>query len=219
MSKIPDQKLVWDKKHNAGEHEVLRHTPSPLVKLSEPYFPKLSYILELGCGVGRDAEFFAQKGYKVVATDGSKVVINQDKKHFADSGIKFSVLDMQEPMPYPVESFDVVYANLSLHYYSHKKTREIVEEIARILKDDGLLAFACKSTDDFHHGNGEEVEKDVFVSEEGHVRHLFSLAYTRKLLDDLFDIKHLDKIEEEYNGQKSNIVRCIARKQCKKGGE
>ena len=135
----------------------MRHSPSPLSELAEPYFPRQSQILELGCGVGRDAVFLAKNGHKVLATDSSEVVIKQDRQHFPDSGVEFTVLDMQEPFPYMPKSFDVVYTNLSLHYYSHQKTREIVEDIARILKADGILAFACKSVDDFHHGNGEEV--------------------------------------------------------------
>jgi SAM-dependent methyltransferase len=209
---IPDQKVVWDKKHSAGDHEKLRHVPSPLANLAEPYFPRQSYILELGCGVGRDAEFFAQKSHKVLATDGSEVVIKQNQGYLASAGIEFEILDMQDPLPYQDGSFDVVYANLSLHYYSHDKTREIMKQIARVLKITGLIAFACKSTDDFHHGNGEEVEENIFVSPKGHVRHLFSVGYTKQLLEVLFDIQYLDKIEEEYNGQHSNIVRCVAKK-------
>lgn len=211
MSKIPDQRPVWERKHSAGEHEALRHSPSPLAGLAEPLFPRHSRILELGCGVGRDAIFFASKGHTVIATDGSPTVIQQDKAHFPNRGIEFEVLDMQEPLPFLASSFDVIYANLSLHYYTHEKTREIVEEIAKKLKPRGVLAFACKSVDDFHHGNGEEVEKDVFVSPKGHVRHLFSIDYTKDLLAGLFTIEHLDTVEEEYNGEKSNILRCVAK--------
>lgn len=209
---IPDQKPVWDRKHSTGEHEDLRHTPSPLAKLVEPKFPRRAYILDLGCGVGRDAVFFAKKGHKVIATDVSEIAIEQDKQHFLDSGVEFGVLDMREPLPYPAESFDVVYANLSLHYYSHKVTREIVERIAKVLKKNGILVFACKSVDDFHHGNGTEVEKDIFVSPKGHVRHLFSVPYTKQLLQGLYDIDFLDVVEEEYNGEKSNLVRCVTKK-------
>lgn len=219
MSKIPDQKPVWERKHSAGEHENLRYTPSPFSKIAEPKFPRAAAILELGCGVGRDAVFFAQHGHKVIATDSSETVIEQDLHHFPDAGVEFRVLDMREPLPYPAESFDVVYSNLALHYYSHQQTKEIVKEIFRKLTTGGLLAFACKSVDDFHHGNGEEVEKDVFVSSKGHVRHLFSIPYVKKLLDGLYDIEYLDTIEEEYNGERSNILRCIARKSSKNWGE
>lgn len=209
---IPDQKPIWDRKHSQKDHEELRHKPSPLVRIAEPMFKRQSKILELGCGVGRDAVFLHRHGHDVVATDSSEIAIEQDLDHFGELNIKFIVLDIQDPLPYKPESFDVVYANLSLHYYSHQKTREIIEEIYRLLKPDGFLAFACKSVDDFHHGNGEEVEENIFVSAKGHVRHLFSKEYTVELLEGLFAVKYLDTVEELYSGEKSNILRCIAKK-------
>ena len=33
--------------------------------------PSKSYILDFGCGSGRDSKYFLQKGYKVKAIDGS----------------------------------------------------------------------------------------------------------------------------------------------------
>ncbi len=207
---IPDQTPVWDRKHDLGQHENLRHTPSPLARLAEPSFKRQSAILELGCGVGRDAVFFAKQGHHVVATDSSVVVIQQDKKQFSDSGVGFFIVDMRKDLPYETASFDVAYANLSLHYYSHEMTPKIIKEIWRVLKPGGIIAFACKSVEDVHYGNGEEVEKNVFVSATGHVRHLFSINYAQQLLIKKFKIEHLDEVEEDYNGKHSNIVRCIA---------
>ena len=174
--------------------------------------------MELGCGVGRDGIFFAQQGHHVLATDASDVVIEQDQERFSDSSVSFEVMDMREPFPYPAESFDVVYANLSLHYYTHEETRRIVERVAEVLKLGGVFAFSCKSVDNTVLGNGEEVEKDVFVSETGHARHLFSEPYTRLLLNGLFQIDYLHIGDEDYNGTESNILQCVATKPFEKQG-
>ena len=213
---IPDQKLVWEEKHGARQHEALRHTPSPLAELAEPMFPRRSRILDLGCGVGRDAEAFAKKGHRILAADVSKVAIEQNRQIFTDSGIEFRILDMRDPLPYAKESFDVVYANLSLHYYSDQKTREVVKEIARVLKPSGTFAFACKSYDNLHN-SGTEIEKNIFVSGNGVVIHLFSKDYARYLVNGLFAIEFLDEVDEEYNGRYSKIVRCVAKKSAKTG--
>lgn len=210
---IPDQRSVWDGKHAAGNHEPIRYLSSSLAKLAEPKFPRHSKILELGCGVGRDAVMFEKKGHSVTATDISKVVVMQNEAKFADSSVEFVVLDMQKPLPYSSETFDVVFANLSLHYYTDRKTREILKEITRVLKNGGLLVFACKSVDDFHYGSGKEIEKDVFVSASGHVRHLFSIPYAKQLLEGNFDTELLEPAEGEYVGEKGHFVYCIARKQ------
>jgi SAM-dependent methyltransferase len=210
--KIPDQRPIWDRKHGEGQHESIRTEPSTLAQLVEPKLPAQSKVLDLGCGVGRDVVFFAGKGHNVLATDFSEVVIRQNREQFADSGVKFEVLDMTRPLAFPDGSFDAVHANLSIHYFDHATTKKVVQEIARVLKPSGIFAFSCKSTNDFHYGNGEEVEKDVFVSKTGHVRHLFSIPYTYQLLESLFEIDSLKEIEEEYTGQKSMMIQCIARK-------
>jgi SAM-dependent methyltransferase len=167
--------------------------------------------LELGCGVGRDALFFGSKGHTVLATDSSEVVVNQNKQLYDYHNVRFETLDMRQPLPYESE-FDVVYSNLSLHYYTHENTREIIENIAKVLKEGGILAFSCKSKDEVRTKDAQLVEKDVFVDPKGHALHLFSMQYVRKLLDGLFEITHLDEVEEEYNGRVSSIVRCVVRK-------
>jgi SAM-dependent methyltransferase len=209
---IPDQKTVWEKKHSMGEHESFRGDPSPFAQIVAGKIAKRSKILELGCGVGRDAIFFASKNHIVIATDFSEVVIKRDAQIFHDSSVNFQVLDMSQTFPFEGGSFDVVYANLAIHYYLDTDTRKIVAEIARVLKSGDLFAFACKSVNDFHYGNGEEVEKDVFVSSKGHVRHLFSEEYARDLVKEKFEVIFLDEVVETYSGEKSAMVRCIARK-------
>jgi len=211
MPSIPDQIPLWERKHAEGVHENLRHQPSPLAELTEHYFVDTSNILELGCGVGRDAEFFVNCGHSVVATDSSIVVIEQDRQHFANIGIQFDVLDMRGALPYINDTFDVVYANLSLHYYSHKDTKRIVQNIKGVLKAGGVLVFSCKSVENLELGSGDEVEEGVFVSDSGHVRHLFSEEYTRRLLKGLFEIEYLDVTDEVYNGQESSVLRCVAK--------
>ncbi len=208
---IPDQTIVWNKKHGEGDHEMLRGSPSPLAEIAEPYFQRQSNILELGCGVGRDAVYFASKGHNVLATDSSDVVIGQNKQRSAVDGVEFALLDIQKEFPYEPESFDVVYANLALHYYSAEKTRETVASITQVLKTGGVLAFACKSKDEARTNGAKEVEDNVFVAPNGRALHLFSVEYARQLVADSFEVLHLDEVDEEYGGRESSIVRCIAR--------
>jgi 2-polyprenyl-3-methyl-5-hydroxy-6-metoxy-1,4-benzoquinol methylase len=43
-------------------------------------FPSKSYLLEIGCGSGRDAAFMHQKGYDILAIDGSREMIAEAKR-------------------------------------------------------------------------------------------------------------------------------------------
>lgn len=208
----PDQNDLWNAKHSKNEHGKYRDEPAPFAKTSLEYFPERANILEVACGVGSGASFFAGQGHDVLATDFSQVVIDQDKSYFDQPRLEFAQLDVsRHPLPFPDQQFDVVYSHLGLHYTPDKLTRATFTELHRVLKDDGILAFACKSTKDSSYGVGDEIEKDVFV-DRGHLRHLFTTVYAQELLQDKFDILLLQDKQEEYGDTRSAFVWCIAKK-------
>ena len=209
---IPDQKQLWNKKHGAGDHEVFRNEPTSFAKIVEPKLKRTSKILELGCGIARDAAFFASHGHKVLATDFSSKVINRNKQIFGHSGLRFDILDISKPYEFKDGSFDVVYSHLSLHYYSDESTKKIFKEVARVLKLQGIFAFACKTPDDPNYGDGQEAEPGLFVSNGGHARHFFNESYARQLLRADFQTGSITEIKEQYGTQYSAFIRCIAKK-------
>lgn len=207
---IPDQTKVWDKKHGNNEHEILRDSPSPLAELTKTYLPVSVTILELGCGVGRDARYFATLGHTVLATDSSTVAIHQNLDLHPAENVSYEVFDLKTGLP-TADKHDAIYANLSLHYFTDADTKQIFKNIAASLVPDGILAFACKSKDSFRTDGAEQVEKNVFVAPNGHAMHLFSIAYAQEVLGDAFKVLYIDEINEEYMGRTSDIVRCIAK--------
>lgn len=209
---IPDQIRMWDSKHGEKDHEGLRGSPSPFAQIVSDYLKPNSKILELGCGVGRDSAYFAGLGHSVLATDGSSVVIDQNVSRQSDDNVEYQVLDMRDLSGLKVGNFNVVFANLSLHYYLDKQTREIVTEITKLLSPDGILAFACKSHDITRTEHADEVETSVFVAPNGHATHMFTKEYAQDLVSTDFETLFLDEVDEEYMGRVSGIVRCIAEK-------
>lgn len=211
MSAIPDQKALWNGYHERGVMAELSYTPSSFATSIENELPPRSHILELGCGSGGDARYFAKLGHQVIATDFSEVVIEQNKQHPADS-VDFRVMDMSQPMPFDDAAFDIAYAHLSLHYYSDVKTKEIVSEISRVLKSRGRFFFRCKSVHSSEYGVGDEIEENTFVS-NGHVRHLFTVEYAREILGGLFDVDKVERGHGDLYGREADFVDCWATKQ------
>lgn len=212
MTDIPDQTKLWDEKHGADEHAAHRAGPAPFGLLAEPFFPRTSRLFEIGCGVGSESKFFADNGHDVLATDISEVVLAQDREYYKGTPISFETLDVSQPLPFNDGAFQVVFSHLALHYYSDAATRAIFSELKRVLETDGILAFACKSTNDSKYGIGEELEKDMFLAKGKHVRHFFTVDYVRSLIGDDYEILELDEVVEHYSKDKSALVRCIARK-------
>lgn len=209
---IPEQKPMWNAKHAAKSHDFMRGEHSLLAVRLAALLPANARILELGCGVGRDAEYFATQGYRVVATDFSEEVIEQNKALSGSNTISYSVLDMQEPLPYDSGAFDAVYAYLSLHYYTKEQTEAIIAEIHRVLKPSGILAFACKSYDSVRIDNASMVAPDVYVDKSGHALHVFTVDYTKQLTENLFSKNILEEKQETYMGRDSLVVTYLGTK-------
>jgi SAM-dependent methyltransferase len=173
-----------------------------------------SRLLELGCGPGVDAAFFAGQGHTVLATDFSESLIEADTERFAGvEGLAFLAADTQEAIANQAElpdaSFDVVYARLSLHYFDHAATQSAFQHIARVLRPGGLLAFMCKSTDDPLYGKGVELEPDVF--ESAHRRHFFSEAYARSLLSGRWQEPQITAKSGDLYGSPSAWIEVVVR--------
>ena len=107
--------------------------------------------------------------------------------------------------------FDVVYARLSLHYFTNVEIKIIFTAIANKLNRNGILVFLCKSTKDPLYDQGELIEKDMY-SLNGHVRHFFSEKYAKECLKDKFEIKTLESSDEFFSGDKSSFIKVICTK-------
>lgn len=206
-----DQKQLWNNAHQKGEMSHYFSKPADfaeeVIKIIKPH----SNILELGCGIGNDSIAFAKAGHKILATDFSDVAISRNLKQFREvSGLTFKVLDINERTSFNNDEFDIVYARLSLHYFTNEETRSIFDEIHRMLKPNGLLCFVCKSISDPLYGKGVKIEKDMFAYKD-HVRHFFSEEYAKSLLENSFKIEKMKSGDEKFYGNDSAFVQVIAK--------
>ena len=84
-------------------------------------------------------------------------------------------LDMVDNFPFKDESFSLIIADLSLHYFDNETTIHIMNEIRRILKKNGILLSRVASINDFNFGAGigEELENNFY----------FEGGYSKKFFD------------------------------------
>lgn len=94
-------------------------------------------IIELGCGLGEAAVYFAKKGAEVVATDISGGMCELAKKVAQKHGVTISTTQAYaDKIPFPNESFDIVYAANLLH---HVDVEAAIKEARRVLKPGGMF--------------------------------------------------------------------------------
>lgn len=208
---MTDQQAIWNKAHTAGGLDHYANIPTSFAKEVQEIIPPNTYILELGCGAGNDAIFFAEQGHKILSTDFSEVAIEKNKKIYNNKNLTFSVMDCSKLMDFLEQTFDIIYTRLSLHYFTDAVTKNIFAELPRILKPLGYLCFLCKSINDPLYGKGQEIEKDMF-NNNGRIRHFFSEEYTKEYLGDMFSIVKLESGQEKFYGEPSAFVKVIAQK-------
>lgn len=105
-------------------------------------------FLEIGCGDGQAAVFFARNGYIVSAFDKSEIAIANGKALAENIGVNVNFF-RADILTYKIEkNFDVIYSSGSLQYVPPKKRKAFFEMIQSQTKVGGvnaLIVFVDKS--------------------------------------------------------------------------
>ncbi len=104
-------------------------------------FSKGEHVLDLGCGGGRDAKFFTQRGLKVLGIDNSSVLIRLAKKEAPKA--KFICSDMLKVI-LPKNSFNGIWAEASLLHLKRKDISKVLRRLYIILNKDGIIYVSLK---------------------------------------------------------------------------
>jgi SAM-dependent methyltransferase len=201
---------VWADLHKHYRMQDWIDKPSLFAAQVIDYFPAKSDILELGAGLGQDSHFFAAYGLNVIATDLEQTLLDIDnRKESADvhDRVQFMQMDMSKPFPCEDNSFDVVYAHLSLHYFDKATTKHIFAEIERVLKPQGWLAFLVNSTSDPEYNTGTLIEPDFFQIDRTAKRY-FSVESVAEFVQ-RFDARILDDKGETYKDSMKGVHHLI----------
>ncbi len=100
---------------------------------------KDSYILDFGCGSGRDTKYFLEKGYSVDAVDGSKELCKLATEY---TGITVKNMFFQELAE--VDKYDGIWACSSILHLPVDELAEVIRNMAVALKENGIIYTSFK---------------------------------------------------------------------------
>ena len=122
-------------------------------------------ILDVGCGSGRDANYFAKQGYDVTAIDVSAELIQWAQRHHMSSKIDWHHLDFSgiEKQPW-ANKFTGIWACASLLHVPFLELPCIIESLLETLADDGVMYLS------FKYGQGERVDNARFFCDMNETR-------------------------------------------------
>lgn len=125
----------------------------------------INKILDLGCGLGVNSIYLAQKGFQICAADicekYTNIVENKAEK-VELKNIECMIFDMKE-LPFNDKSFDGIICISTLSHGTFDDIRNYINEIYRVLKLKGMLITDILSIEDDSFGIGEQIEKNTFI--------------------------------------------------------
>jgi SAM-dependent methyltransferase len=95
--------------------------------------------LVVGCGLGQDAEFLAELGFRTTAFDVSPTAVRGARKRFPGSAVDYLVADLLAP---PVEwagAFDLVVESITIQSMPFAVRADAIANVARMVARGGVL--------------------------------------------------------------------------------
>lgn len=120
--------LYWGDKPSSMAFRILESKP-PTSQL---------HLLDVGCGEGKDAIFFARNGYQISAFDAAEVGIAkaQEVSSSLNLEIDFQVADINEYQPQ--ETFDVVFSSGVLQYLRPNLRKPFIDSLKNKTTANGI---------------------------------------------------------------------------------
>lgn len=145
-----DDDYYWGLQPNELCYDVLKMFPSD----------RHIKLLDIGCGEGKDALFFARNGYNVTAFDIAQSGIDKLCR-LADRYRVYVKTFRADMMEYRLsEDYDIIYSSRSLHHIHPSMRAEIMENYQSHTKENGINAFNVYVKKPFI---GPPPEKDKFA--------------------------------------------------------
>lgn len=113
-----------------------------------------SYILDAGCGSGRDSKFFKEQGFNVQAIDASIEMCHIAEEY---TGIPVKCMSFDEMEFY--SQFNGIWASASLLHIEKSSLPDTIYKFNRALKPDGIMYAS------FKYGDKEEERLERFFSD------------------------------------------------------
>lgn len=129
---------------NANEYyeQTVNGDMSEVYKRFLMLLPDKAYILDFGCGSGRDSKYFLEHGYTVTAIDGSGKLCDLASKYI---GQKVECMRFEELKD--KDKYDGIWACSSILHVERENLPDILRKMLTALKEEGVMFASFKKGD------------------------------------------------------------------------
>lgn len=190
--KTIDDSTYWNQYYQSG---VCVTEPSLFAQYVAEQVKPGEKLVDLGCGNGRDAIYFAERGLEVTAIDLSKEAITTlQNKNLPN--ICFQCGDVASPAFHKPDSYHNAYSRFSLHAMTEEHACLLLQRVFRSLQPGGQFFIEVRSVHDPLFGKGEEVGRNSWRY-DSHYRRFIVLE---ELVEELFKVGFHVTYAEENTG-------------------
>jgi cyclopropane fatty-acyl-phospholipid synthase-like methyltransferase len=137
----------WDAFYSERERKIpfFVHFPDEnLVNYFEEQQIRSGNVLELGCGHGRNAIYFAEKGCKVDAVDSSQKALKWAKEKAKEKNVEVNFIEKNIfELNITEGKYDLVYDSGCFHHIAPHRRMNYLDLVKKALKPNGLFAITC----------------------------------------------------------------------------
>ncbi len=173
--------------------------------------PNRCRLLEMGCGNGRDASYFAMTGHTVTALDTSEAAIASCKEAHKDGNLAFftgSILDIPDGA-----QFDAIYSRFCLHAMTPPEEDQFIARSRELLTPGGMVFIECRSINDPLARKGEVISPTERLF--GHYRRfIIAEELSKKLRDTGLHVVRFEEVSgvSKLGEDDPVVIRAIAAK-------
>lgn len=175
-----DNREYWDRYY---QNRVCPETPSPFAQYVATLVAQGKHLVELGCGNGRDAVYFAHQGLQVTALDLSQQAIDNLNAQNVP-GAQFICGDFITAPCHTPGGYDYAYSRFTIHAINDKQQYLLLRAMMEALRPGGKFFIEVRSVHDPLFGKGRALERNAFFY-DNHYRRFIVLDELLAQLEEL----------------------------------
>ena len=203
-----DNRAYWDRYY---QNKICSEEPSPFARYVSTLVEPGRELVELGCGNGRDAVFFAGQGLKVTALDLSKTAIDDlNARHIPN--VDFICGDFITAGCHSPERYEYAYSRFTLHAINEKQEILLLRTMYKALKTGGKLFIEVRSIHDPLYGKGQPLERNAFFYDNHYRRFLVQQELIERLETEGYRIDYAQERTgfAPYGNDDPPVIRVVA---------
>ncbi len=200
----------WDRYYKTGSCST---EPSPFARYVAERLELGRKLIELGCGNGRDAVFFAQMGMDVTAIDLSEQAIAALQAR-GIANARFVLGSFVESEVHQPGAYDYAYSRFTLHAIDQDQASLLFNNVYRGLRPCGKLFIEVRSIHDPICGLGEPAGPNAWIYNDHYRRFVVLEELTAELVQHGFTVEYAKESTgfAPYGDDDPPVIRIIAGK-------